>query len=80
MLVRNDGTLPLDAPAVIAVIGPNADDPYAMLGCYSFPTHVVSQHPGVELGIAHPDPARGAARRVPDERDPLGARHERRRR
>ena len=51
MLVRNDGTLPLAAPAVIAVIGPNTDDPYAMLGCYSFPTHVVSQHPGVELGL-----------------------------
>ncbi|HEU4756824.1 MAG TPA: glycoside hydrolase family 3 N-terminal domain-containing protein [Agromyces sp.] len=56
VLVRNDGTLPLaaagdDAPSVIAVIGPNADDPYAMLGCYSFPTHVVTQHPGVAMGI-----------------------------
>jgi beta-xylosidase len=38
----------------IAVIGPNAEDPYAMLGCYSFPTHVVSQHPGVALGIRIP--------------------------
>lgn len=59
VLVRNDGTLPLaatgaDAPPVIAVIGPNADDPYAMLGCYSFPTHVVTQHPGVEMGIRIP--------------------------
>lgn len=54
VLVRNDGTLPLAAPPVIAVIGPNADDPYAMLGCYSFPTHVVTQHPGVEMGIAIP--------------------------
>lgn len=59
VLVRNDGTLPLaatgaGAPSVIAVIGPNADDPYAMLGCYSFPTHVVTQHPGVEMGIAIP--------------------------
>ncbi|TXK15297.1 glycosyl hydrolase [Microbacterium saccharophilum] len=54
VLVRNDGTLPLDAPARIAVVGPNADDPYAMLGCYSFPTHVVSQHPGVPLGIRIP--------------------------
>jgi beta-xylosidase len=25
-----------------------------MLGCYSFPTHVVSQHPGVDLGIRIP--------------------------
>lgn len=54
VLVRNDGTLPLRTPASIAVVGPNADDPYAMLGCYSFPTHVVSQHPGVELGIRIP--------------------------
>lgn len=54
VLVRNDGTLPLATPQVIAVVGPNADDPYAWLGCYSFPTHVVSQHPGVELGIRIP--------------------------
>ncbi|WP_169580655.1 MULTISPECIES: glycoside hydrolase family 3 N-terminal domain-containing protein [Microbacterium] len=54
VLVRNDGTLPLGAPASIAVVGPNADDPYAMLGCYSFPAHVVSQHPGVDLGIRIP--------------------------
>ncbi len=54
VLVRNDGTLPLTRPARIAVVGPNADDPYAMLGCYSFPTHVVTQHPGVEMGIEIP--------------------------
>lgn len=54
VLLRNDGTLPLARPATIAVIGPNADDPYAMLGCYSFPTHVVTQHPGTEMGIRIP--------------------------
>lgn len=54
VLVRNDGTLPLAAPHTIAVIGPNADDPYAMLGCYSFPAHVVTQHPGVAMGIEIP--------------------------
>lgn len=58
VLVKNDGTLPLaapaTAPATIAVIGPNADDPYAMLGCYSFPAHVVVQHPGVAMGIEIP--------------------------
>ncbi len=37
VLLRNDGTLPLDAPrgdaaSVIAVIGPNADDQHAQLG------------------------------------------------
>jgi beta-xylosidase len=56
VLLRNDGTLPLAAsvPRTIAVIGPNADDPYAMLGCYSFPAHVVVQHPGVAMGIEIP--------------------------
>lgn len=57
VLVKNDGTLPVAAatpPATIAVIGPNADDPYAMLGCYSFPAHVVVQHPGVAMGIEIP--------------------------
>lgn len=51
VLVSNDGLLPLAAPARVAVIGPNAAEPYSMLGCYSFPTHVVTQHPGVEMGI-----------------------------
>ena len=59
VLVHNNGVLPLDGrdqtrPRSIAVIGPNGDDPYSMLGCYSFPAHVVSQHPGVELGIRIP--------------------------
>ncbi len=56
VLLRNDGTLPLaaSAPRTIAVIGPNADDPYAMLGCYSFPAHVVTVHPGVAMGIEIP--------------------------
>ena len=51
VLVRNGGALPLTAPSSVAVIGPNAHEPYAMLGCYSFPTHVVTQHPGTEIGI-----------------------------
>lgn len=54
VLVANDGTLPLGRPRRIAVIGPNADDPYGMLGCYSFPAHVVTQHPGTGLGIRIP--------------------------
>lgn len=54
VLLKNNGVLPLESPASIAVIGPNADDPYAMLGCYSFPSHVVVQHPGVPIGIEIP--------------------------
>ena len=54
VLLSNDGTLPLDRPARIAVIGPNADDRFAVLGCYSFPSHVGSQHPDWEIGIDLP--------------------------
>ncbi|MFJ2443471.1 MULTISPECIES: beta-glucosidase [unclassified Streptomyces] len=51
ILLRNDGTLPLAAPARIALIGPQGDTPTAVLGCYSFPVHVGSQHPGTPAGI-----------------------------
>ena len=54
VLLHNDGTLPLSAPARIAVIGPTADDPLAVLGCYAFPTHVGVHHPGNGLGIELP--------------------------
>ncbi|MFK8908133.1 beta-glucosidase [Streptomyces sp. YS-3] len=54
VLLRNDGVLPLARPARIAVIGPNADEPTAVLGCYAFPVHVGSQHPKVPLGIELP--------------------------
>ncbi|WP_224763452.1 beta-glucosidase [Salinibacterium sp. ZJ70] len=54
VLVRNEGVLPLASPRRIAVVGPTADDPYAVLGCYSFPAHVGVQHPEVPLGIELP--------------------------
>jgi beta-xylosidase len=54
VLLRNDGTLPLAAPQRIAVVGPTADDPYAVLGCYSFPSHVGVQHPEVPVGLHLP--------------------------
>ncbi|WP_031176793.1 beta-glucosidase [Streptomyces sp. NRRL B-3253] len=60
VLLRNDGTLPLAAdppaaaPARIALVGPNADTPTAVLGCYSFPVHVGGRHPGTPLGLALP--------------------------
>ncbi|MFC5911114.1 beta-glucosidase family protein [Streptacidiphilus monticola] len=57
LLANRDGLLPL-SPAVttgrIAVVGPLADTPDAMLGCYSFPMHVGAQHPGTPLGIEVP--------------------------
>ena len=54
VLLANDGTLPLRAPRRIALLGPTADDPYAVLGCYSFPLHVGQQHPGFGDGIELP--------------------------
>ncbi len=56
VLLRNDGTLPLDpgAPRRIALIGPNSEAPTAVLGCYSFPVHVGGQHPEIPAGIALP--------------------------
>jgi len=59
VLLRNDGTLPLSgrgsaSPQRIAVLGPNAGEAYAVLGCYSFPSHVGVHHPEVPTGIELP--------------------------
>ena len=54
VLLANDGTLPLGRPGRIAVVGPNADRPEALFGCYSFLNHVIPQHPGTDPGIAVP--------------------------
>ncbi|MCR2763158.1 glycoside hydrolase family 3 C-terminal domain-containing protein [Microbacterium sp. zg.B48] len=51
VLLSNDGTLPLAPSRRIAVVGPTAEDPYAVLGCYSFPSHVGVHHPEVPIGI-----------------------------
>ncbi|WP_406172774.1 glycoside hydrolase family 3 N-terminal domain-containing protein [Streptomyces sp. NBC_00996] len=55
LLANDNGLLPL-APEVrrIAVLGPLADDPAAMLGCYTFPRHVLLDHPDVPMGVAVP--------------------------
>ncbi|MET9773679.1 glycoside hydrolase family 3 N-terminal domain-containing protein [Streptomyces sp. NPDC006367] len=62
VLLANDGTLPLDRPLEgssdrpyrIALIGPNAAEPTAVLGCYSFPQHVGVHHPRTPPGIDLP--------------------------
>jgi beta-xylosidase len=50
VLLANDGVLPLHARR-IALAGPLADDPRAMLGCYTFPNHVAAQYPDLPLGV-----------------------------
>ncbi len=54
VLLSNDGVLPLDKPGRIAVIGPNAHNPLAVLGCYSFPAHVGVHHPDMPVGVELP--------------------------
>jgi beta-glucosidase len=56
VLLHNDGAaLPLgDGVRSLAVVGPCADDPLALLGCYSFPNHVLAHHPDVPLGVEIP--------------------------
>jgi beta-glucosidase len=54
VLLRNEGTLPLAPSSRIALIGPRAAEPDAMLGCYAFPNHVGVRHPDVPLGVHIP--------------------------
>ncbi len=61
VLLRNDGILPLRA-ARVALIGPVADEPMALLGCYSFPNHVGVRHPELPARRGAPHAARGARR------------------
>nr|WP_245866462.1 glycoside hydrolase family 3 N-terminal domain-containing protein [Diaminobutyricimonas aerilata] len=66
VLLRNDGVLPLAAPKRIALIGPTAEDPLAVLGCYSFPAHVGVRHPEVPLGIELPTLRESLVAEFPD--------------
>ncbi len=55
VLLSNDGVLPLARSlTTVAVIGPNADRPEALQGCYSFANHVLAGFPDHEIGIAIP--------------------------
>jgi beta-xylosidase len=54
VLLAAGAALPIAPAARVAVIGPRADDPLAMMGCYSFPSHVGSHHPEVPIGLEVP--------------------------
>jgi beta-xylosidase len=65
VLLRNTaGVLPLPTGRRVALVGPVADDPMAMLGCYSFPAHV-SAHSGHGLGLEIPSLREALGVRVP---------------
>ena len=68
VLLSNDGILPLELPANtrIAMIGPNADSPEALMGCYSFVNHVLAHHPDVPLGLELPSLAGALRAELPD--------------
>ncbi|KFG76974.1 beta-xylosidase/alpha-l-arabinosidase [Streptomyces mutabilis] len=66
VLLSNDGTLPLVRPRRIALVGPNADEPTAVLGCYSFPQHIGVHHPGTPVGIQLPTLRETLAAEFPD--------------
>ncbi|MDQ0932038.1 beta-xylosidase/alpha-l-arabinosidase [Streptomyces turgidiscabies] len=54
LLDNPDGLLPLAPDTRIAVVGPRAADALAMLGCYSFPSHVLPSHPETAVGVDIP--------------------------
>lgn len=60
--------LPSAALASLGVVGPLAEDPFAMLGCYSFDAHVGASHPEVPMGIRVPTVAGAASERFGDVR------------
>jgi beta-glucosidase len=69
VLLRNEGgALPLDAggAAKVAVIGPTADDPLALLAGYSFPVHLINA--GEQSGASIGTPLQALRALLGDER------------
>ncbi|MEV0218616.1 glycoside hydrolase family 3 N-terminal domain-containing protein [Streptomyces sp. NPDC050704] len=66
LLSNPTGLLPLAPDTRIAVVGPRAADALAMLGCYSFPSHVLPNHPETPLGIEIPSLLESLRTELPD--------------
>ncbi|HEY5049818.1 MAG TPA: glycoside hydrolase family 3 N-terminal domain-containing protein, partial [Acidothermaceae bacterium] len=66
VLVANSGVLPLRRGTRIALLGPRADDAFAMLGCYTFPSHVGLQYPKWPLGLSIPTLLDATRKELPD--------------
>ena len=54
VLLRDEGVLPLARTGRIALLGEAAAQFRSLIGCYAFPNHVLTKHPGHELGISIP--------------------------
>ncbi|MFJ8937824.1 glycoside hydrolase family 3 N-terminal domain-containing protein [Streptomyces sp. NPDC102365] len=66
LLSNPQGLLPLAPDTRIAVVGPRAADALAMLGCYSFPSHVGVNHPALPMGIEIPTLLESLRTELPD--------------
>jgi beta-xylosidase len=66
LLSNPAGLLPLAPDTRIAVVGPRAADALAMLGCYSFPSHVLPSHPETPMGIEIPSLLESLRTELPD--------------
>ncbi|MGC5565792.1 glycoside hydrolase family 3 N-terminal domain-containing protein [Streptomyces sp. FR-108] len=66
LLSNPQGLLPLTPDTRIAVVGPRAADALAMLGCYSFPSHVGVNHPALPMGIEIPTLLESLRTELPD--------------
>ncbi|MGW1746043.1 beta-xylosidase/alpha-l-arabinosidase [Streptomyces sp. NPDC002092] len=66
LLDNPSGVLPLPPDTRVAVVGPRAADALAMLGCYSFPSHVLAHHPDVPMGVEIPTVLEALRAELPD--------------
>ena len=73
VLLSHDGEPPLQPGARVGVVGPRAHDALAMMGCYSFPSHVLEHHLDVPLGLTVPSLLEALRAELQDEAQPEGA-------
>jgi beta-glucosidase len=64
LLANRDRALPL-RPALIALIGPCADDSRTFFGCYSYPNHILPSYPELDDGITAPTLRQALAAELP---------------
>lgn len=66
VLLDAGSILPLSDVGKIAVVGPCADDPRTLMGCYAFPNHVLPRYPERGLGIDITSPVDALRNELPD--------------
>ncbi len=66
VVVADNDALPISADTTrVAFVGPLADDPAAVLGCYTFPSHVGHAYPEYGMGVEIATPAEAFRRELP---------------